>query len=283
MPYFSTSAPPPSRGGAAYHCRRSSPRVSACFARRYEKDATLAPATYRAALSALAVFYGVPAEIRPPLDRLAHLFRRRDAIGTWLLTHTTDREAATFFEDARRLSSRSPQQWEFLVGAGGRLLDVFSSPALWARNGSSLSWKDVISRGTHYYLSMSGLPQTVATSLGILTYAAAIQATKELFEETGRPHPLVVVLEEAGALGLVTPLITTAMQAYRQHGVSVWIVSQTVEDFEDASVLETVLGMSEHYWHQLASGVERAAKDCSDPTFDPDRVIHAHAARHRAV
>ena len=77
----------------------------------------------------------------------------------------------------------------------------------------------MISCRRHFYLSMEGIPSTIATSLAILTYTPAIHAAKALAEETGKAFPLVVVLEEAGALSLVTPIITTAMQAYRKYGV----------------------------------------------------------------
>lgn len=246
------------------------------FARRYQADGVLAPATYRAARAGLEVHFGIPDAVRPPIDRILRLFRPRDPIGGWMLDATSDREAASFFLEAARLALRSPAQWDSLVGAGGRLLDVLASPAIAIREGRSLDWKEFLRLRRHYFLGMEGLPKATATALAILTYTPAIQTAKELFEETGRPHPLVVVLEEAGALGLVTPLITTAMQAYRQHGVSVWVASQTVEDFRDEATFESLLSMSEHYWHQMTGGVERAARDCAHPTFDPDRILHDH-------
>ncbi len=253
--------------------------LQALFARRYEKDGSLAPNTYRAARAAIAVFYGIPKAIRPPIDHLACLFHPRDPLGRWMLAETGDQEAARVFLDAQKFAARSPQQWEYLLGAGGRLLDVLASPAVWMRDGDSLDWKDVIRDRRHYYLGMEGLSQTAATTLAVLTYTPAIRAAKELGEETGRPHPLVVVLEEAGALSLVTPVILTAMQAYRRYGVAIWVASQTVQDFRDEATLESLLAMSEHYWHQMASGVERAAADCAAPTYDSDRVLHVRERR----
>src|SRR5437762_13829700 len=99
-----------------------------------------------------------------------------------MLHKTTDRDAAAFFVDAMRLASRSPQQWEALVGAGGRLLDVLASPVIWTRNGHSLDWKQLIADHGHFYLGMSGLPETAATPLAVLTYAPAVQAAKERSE-----------------------------------------------------------------------------------------------------
>ena len=248
--------------------------LSACFARRYEKDGSLAPSTYRAARAAIRVFFGIPAAIRPPIDRITRLFRAKDPLGQWMLRETAERDAAHVFLDAAKLAVRAPTQWDGLVGAGGRLLDVLASPAIWTRHGASLDWKTVLRERKHVYLGMEGLAPTTATTLAVLAYAPAIQAAKALFEETGTASPLVVVLEEAGALGLVTPLILTAMQAYRKYGVSVWVVSQTVEDFRDAATREQLLAMSEHHWHQMTAGVERAAADCAQPTYDPNRVLH---------
>jgi hypothetical protein len=119
-----------------------------------------------------------------------------------MLAVTGDQEAATVFREAQRLAARASQQWDYLVGAGGRLLDVLDAPAVWMRSGTSLDWKGLIRARKHFYLGMEGLPQTTATALAVLTYTPAIQAGRELFEETGKPHPLIVVLEEAGALGL---------------------------------------------------------------------------------
>ena len=248
---------------------------SACFARRYEKDGLLAPNTAKAARAGIDVFFGIPEEIRPPLHLISHLFRRGDPVGRWLLSQSAASEAAQVFAEATRLSTRSLQQWEYLMGAGGRLLEPLTSPVVWPRCGASLDWKEVIRNRRHFYLGMEGLPQSLATTLAILTYAPALQAARELSEETGQAHPFVVVLEEAGALSLVTPLITLAMQAYRKHGVSVWLASQTLDDFHDEATIEQLLAMSEHHWHQMAAGVERAARDCAFPTYDPNRVLHA--------
>lgn len=93
--------------------------LQALFARRYEKDGSLAPNTYRAARAAIAVLYGIPKPARPPIDRIGCLFRSRDPIGSWMLAETGDREAANVLHDAQKLAARSPQQWEYLLGAGG--------------------------------------------------------------------------------------------------------------------------------------------------------------------
>ena len=90
------------------------------FARRYQQDGSLAPNTYRSP--------GRPPRLlRHPrageADARSHHapFRSRDPIGQWMLDETADREAATVFLDAGRIAVRSPQQWDYLVGAGGRL------------------------------------------------------------------------------------------------------------------------------------------------------------------
>lgn len=253
--------------------------LQACFARRYEKDGTLAPNTHRSAYAALAVLFGIPEDRRPTVDRLQHLFRMNDRVGRWMLDETQDREAAQLFRDADRTAGRSPRQWEYLLGAGGRLLEALAHPTIAGRCGNSLDWMDVVSQRRHYLLGLEGLDAPTATTLAVVACSAAIRAARELFEETGKAHPLVVVLEEAGALGLVTPIITQAMQTLRKHGVSVWVASQTVHDFRDQATFEQLLAMSEHVWHQMASGVERAAADCAAPTYDPNRVLRTEERR----
>lgn len=239
------------------------------FGRRGVKDGSLKPATFRSANAALAVYQGVT--VKPPLHWILKLFRRGDNDARWMLEQTRNQWASDVFRDADR---GNPQNREFLLGAGQRLLEILQSPVLWGRNGDSLDWKQFIRTKGHYSLDMSGIPQPLAKALGVFVYNSAINANIELFNETHQAHPLIIVLEEAGALDLVTPIIVGAMQAWRKAGISVWIVSQTTNDFEDQDAFEQILSMSEHYWHQMASGVERAARDCAAPTFDANKVIH---------
>jgi hypothetical protein len=93
---------------------------------------------------------------------------------------------------------------------------------------------------------------------------------RRYFNESGKPLPVIVVLEEAGALDLVTPLIITAMQELRKAGVFVWIVSQTIMDFVDQPKFEQIMALTdEHVYYRANSGIERIAQDLGAPTFDP--------------
>ena len=107
------------------------------------------------------------------------------------------------------------------------------SPVLYLRHGEGIDWRDLLLKKMQIYFDLSGVTAEAARALSIFASHAAINACREHFDETGEPLPLVVVLEEAGVMDLVTPFILDAMRELRKAGVAVWIVSQTIEDFNE--------------------------------------------------
>jgi len=177
-------------------------------------------------------------------------------------------------------SRRNPVHFETIMGASHRMLRIVQSPVLRTRHGPGISWRELLREKYQIYFDLSNVSMEAARALAIAAAHAAINAARAHFEETGKPLPVVIVLEEAGALDLVTPFIITAMQELRKAGVAVWIVSQTIRDFDD-EIFESLLSLCDvHYWYRMNSGIERAAKDLADPTFNPTEV---HYTRERVV
>src|SRR5207245_1382148 len=75
----------------------------------------------------------------------------------------------------------------------------------------------------------------------LLVSLQVIQAVRRHFAETQRPLPVVLVLEEAGALGLVTPFVLNALQELRKAGLAIHLITQSSVDFGDRDLFEAIL------------------------------------------
>ena len=142
-------------------------------------------------------------------------------------------EGKDVFEQLALRSKRNPMQFAMEAGAAGRLFEIVKSPVLYLRHGKGIDWRELLLKKYQVYLDLSNVTNEAARALAIFAMHAAINACREYFDETGKPLPLVVVAEEAGVMDLVTPFVLDSMRELRKAGVSVWIVSQTLEDFDD--------------------------------------------------
>ena len=214
-------------------------------------------------------------------------FYERGAEWNEMLDRTDAASEAQMF---RNLAERDGARGQYAVETGGayRLLEpAISSPAVYLRDGDSWDWEAILLALSQVYFDLSEVKAEAARALAIFVCNAVINACRRYFARTGKPLYVVIVLEEAGALDLVTPLIITAMQAWRKAGVSVWIVSQTIMDFEEET-RETILALTDvHVWHAMKAGVDRAAEDLANPTFDPKEVFYTRerkqVAGHREI
>ena len=142
-------------------------------------------------------------------------------------------EGKDTFEQLALRSKRNPMQFSMEAGAAGRLFEIVKSPVLYLRHGQGIDWRELLLKKYQVYFDLSNVTNEAARALAIFASHAAINTCREYFDETGKPLPLVVVLEEAGVMDLVTPFILDSMRELRKAGVSVWIVSQTIEDFDE--------------------------------------------------
>lgn len=82
----------------------------------------------------------------------------------------------------------------------------------------------------------------------------------------------MLVLEEAGALDLVTPFVLTALQELRKAGLSIHLLTQSSLDFADQSTFEAVLSNTPwQAWYQVLTPADQelGAKALVNATFDP--------------
>src|SRR5205814_2127277 len=81
----------------------------------------------------------------------------------------------------------------------------------------------------------------IKRSVFLLASLQVIQAVRRHFAQTQRPLPVVLVLEEAGALGLVTPFVLAALQELRKAGLAIHLITQSSLDLGDPALFELVL------------------------------------------
>ena len=219
----------------------------------------------------------------PPIWGVHHLFVRNDPVGQWMVRTTADREAArVFIEGAEQSARDGGKQWEFLFGPSERMGEVFKSPTMIAHDDGCFSWVQAIREKMQIYFDLSGVTADDARTFAILACSKIIHLCRQNLARTGRPLPVVIVLEEAGALDLVTPVILTAMQELRAAGVSVWVVTQTLFDFKP-EVMESLLSLCDvHEFFRINSGIERAAQDLAYATWDSHRVHHTKEVTYTA-
>jgi len=120
-------------------------------------------------------------------------------------------------------------------------------------------------------------------SLFLIASMHVVHAVRRHFAETQQPLPVVLVLEEAGALGLVTPFVLTALQELRKAGLAIHLITQSSLDFGDRSLHELLLAHTPwQAWYQCLSPADQelGARALANATFDP---LSVHYTRTRAV
>src|SRR5205823_4625466 len=93
----------------------------------------------------------------------------------------------------------------------------------------------------------------------------------------------VLVLEEAGALGLVTPFVLGALQELRKAGLAIHLITQSTVDFGDSDLFQAILANTPwQAWYQVLSPADQelGAKALANVTFDAHAV---HFTRTRGL
>lgn len=210
-----------------------------------------------------------------PLDSLAHAFRVGSAEYERLLGSCGLPEVARKFRDLERLWRKNPVQYETLTGASRRLVEpVCTSEAVRLRSRPGpFEWLPALRRRALVVIDGGGLRSgELKRTIFLLVSLQVIHAVRRHFAETQRPLPVVLVLEEAGAFGLVTPFVRSALQELRKAGLSIHLITQSCLDFGDPSLFETVLANSPwQAWYQVLSPADQGlgAKALVNATFDP--------------
>lgn len=203
-----------------------------------------------------------------------------------LLAACTDPALVGRFRELELLKRKNVVQYDIQVGAARRLVEqVCGSEVVRLRSGGGdFDWLAALRDRSLVAFDGGGVrSRELKRTLFLLASLHVIHAVRRHFAETQSPLPVVLVLEEAGALGLVTPFVLSALQELRKAGLAVHVITQSVLDFGEPGLFEAVLANTPWQgWYQCLSPAdqEMGARALGNATFDPHAV---HYARTRQV
>ena len=227
------------------------------------------------------------AQPRPePLPSLLAAFRVGSAEYERLLAACGDAEVAAKFRELEQLRRRNAVQYEIQTGASRRLLELVCASEvvrLRARPGA-FEWSQALRERRLIAFDGGGLrSKELKRTMFLLVGLAVTHAVRRHFAETQQPLPVVLVLEEAGALGLVTPFVLAALQELRKAGLSIHLLTQSSLDFGDRTTLELLLSNTPwQAWYQALAPADQelGGRAIANATFDP---LAVHFTRTRQV
>ena len=233
FPYLQNSDKPGLEG------ERENEFMDECFAqafgaKRGVKRLEGNPYTNKYVRSPAAIFRSQPDCTAIPIGDFEYIFRPAVKRHDELLANAREQRPVLEMMQVEARARRNPIQYEIEVGASERLLSIlWKSPVVRIRHGKGLDWTEALKQKKQIYYDLSNITEESARTLAILVAHSAINAARKHFYETKQPLPVVIVLEEAGAMDLVRPFIISAIEELRKAGVAIWIISQSTEDFRD--------------------------------------------------
>lgn len=234
--------------------------------------------------AAIALCLAQPAP--EPLASLLKVFQVGSSEYERLLDNCDRQDVVRKFRGLERLQRRSEVQFEQLTGAARRLLELAcTSEAVRLRSRpGTFDWLAALRERRLVVFDGGGLrSKEVKRTLFTLASMHVIHAVRRHFSQTQQPLAAVLVLEEAGALGLVTPFVLSALQELRKAGLAIHLITQSHLDFGDRSLFEAVLANTPwQAWYQCLSPADQelGAKALANATFDP---LAVHYTRRRPV
>ena len=233
-----------------------------------------------------AIALGLSQPQPEPLPSLLAAFRVGSAEYERLLGACGDAEIVAKFRELERLRRRNAVQYEIQTGASRRLLELVCSSEVVrqrARPGP-FDWSEALRERRLVAFDGGGLrSKELKRTMFLLVSLAVTHAVRRHFAETQQPLPVVLVLEEAGALSLVTPFVLAALQELRKAGLSIHLLTQSSLDFGDRAILELLLSNTPwQAWYQALSPADQelGARALANATFDP---LAVHFTRSRQV
>jgi hypothetical protein len=221
-----------------------------------------------------------------PLTALLFAFQVGSAEYQRLLTGCRNPDTADKFREVEQIKRRNPVQYELFTGPARRLLELTCGSEvvrLRSRPGP-FHWLDALRHRTLIAFDGGGVRSRESKrTLFLLITLQVIHAVRRSFAETRAPLPVVLVLEEAGALGLVTPFVLWAVQELRKAGLAIHLITQSSLDFGDPSLFQSILGNAPwQAWYQCLSPADQelGAKALTNAAFDGSAV---HFTRVRSV
>ncbi|HYH66812.1 MAG TPA: hypothetical protein VD866_19115 [Urbifossiella sp.] len=221
-----------------------------------------------------------------PLPSLLAAFRVGTPEYERLLRSCGDPRTVAKFRDVEHVKRRNPVQYELFTSPARRLLELTCGSEvvrLRSRPGP-FRWPEALRDRCLVAFDGGGIrSRELKRTVFLLVALAVIHAVRRHFAEARTPLPVVLVLEEAGALGLATPFVQLALQELRKAGVAIHLISQSSLDFGDPAFFQSLLGNApRQIWYQCLSPADQelGAKALTNATFDPDAV---HFTRVRSV
>jgi hypothetical protein len=209
-----------------------------------------------------------------PLTSLLSAFRVGSPEYERLLQEARDPEVVRKFREAERIRRRSEVQYETLTGASRRLVEpVCTSPVVRLRvRPGAFDWLAALEQKKLIAVDGGGVRSAeIKRTLFLLVSLQVIQSVRRHFAEHQRLLPVVLVLEEAGALGLVTPFVQHALRELRKAGLAVHVLTQSCLDFGDPLACEMLLSNTPwQAWYQCLSPADQelGARALANATFD---------------
>jgi hypothetical protein len=221
-----------------------------------------------------------------PLGSLLNAFRVGSADYERLLRYCEREDVVEKFRGMERLKRKNEVQYEIQTGASRRLLEgVCTSEVVRLRSRPGpFDWLTALAEGKLIVFDGGGVrSREIKRTLFLLVSMQVIHAVRRNFAQTQQPLPTILVLEEAGALGLVTPFVQSALQELRKAGLAIHLITQSALDFGDSSLFEMLLSNApSQAWYQCLSPADQeiGARALGNATFDACSV---HFTRTRAV
>ena len=177
-------------------------------------------------------------------------------------------------------------QYEMQTGASRRLLEAVCGSEI-VRLRSRLGpfdWHDALHQRKLIAFDGGGIrSKEIKRTIFLLVSMQVIQAVRRHFAHCQEPLPVVLVLEEAGALGLVTPFVLNALQELRKAGLAIHLITQSTVDFGDQNLFEAILANTPwQCWYQSLSPADQelGARALTNATFDS---LAIHYTRTRPI
>jgi hypothetical protein len=221
-----------------------------------------------------------------PLSSLPSAFQIGSLPYERLLEASDRPDVVSKFRDLEQIKRKNAVQYELFTGPARRLLEqVCSSEVVRLRSRPGpFDWLEALRSKQLLAFDGGGIrSREIKRTLFLLITVQVIHAVRRHFAATQRPLPVVLVLEEAGALGLVTPFVLLALKELRKAGLAVHIITQSTLDFGDTAVFESALGCCPwQAWYQALSPADQelGARALSNATFDP---LAVHFTRIRSL
>lgn len=235
-----------------------------------------------------AALHLMQAQLQPePIASLLDAFRVGTAGYERLLAQAQEEAIVAKFRGMEQLKRRSIVEYEAQTGPARRLLELVCSSEvvrLRCRPGP-FNWLTALQEHKLLAFDGGGLRSSeIKRTLFLLVSMHVIHAVRRHFAEAQSPLPVVLVLEEAGALGLVTLFVRSALQELRKAGLAIHLLTQSSLDFGDRALFESLLANTPwQAWYQLLSPADQelGAKVLANATFD-SREVHFTRPRNLA-